>query len=283
MKKDKLRIAVTGADSFIGKKLCEVLENRGDKVFRYTLKDFDIRKKFEIKDRIDILYHLAALNSPYLSKINPIKTFEVNVLGTMNLLEAVRNSGVKKIIFTSSILIYKNLEKTKETDFTGYNLYPYGLEKLIGEEYIKIYSELYKIDYAILRISGVYGSGMCKNPIFDVINGFLKNNVKLYINKNSSYNFIHVDDVVNALVKSLDWKKTTLNVCSDKSIKIKDICIFFKKELKKNVNIEDTEFLVKIIGNNKKIKQKGWKEKYNLKKGLLETYKYFLKQNNYEK
>jgi len=274
------KILITGANGFIGKKLCETLENKGYKLIKCDLNNLDIRNKIEIPDGVDVIYHLAALNKPYLSKLDPAKTFEVNVLGTLNLLEAARKSNVRKIIFASSIFVYKKLTKTKETDIVAYNgLYPYGFEKIIAEKYLKIYSDLFGIDYAILRISGVYGPRMYKNPIFDIIQGFLNSNIQLYVNKNSVYNFIYVDDVAEALVGALDWEKCTLNVCSDENVKIIDIYNLLKKKLIKEIKIKDTDLLIKIIGNNEKIKKKGWEIKYPLKNGLSETYKYFSKKS----
>jgi len=279
IKKD-LTIGITGADGFIGKRLSQVLENRGYQLIKYDLDNLDIRNKVEISDKIDIIYHLASINKPYLSKINPAETFKVNVLGTLNLLEAVRNSNVKKIIYTSSILVYKDLTKTKETDLAGYNsIYPYGLEKLIGEEYIKMYSDLFGINYMIFRMSGVYGPGMYKNPIFDIIEGFLNNKIKLYVNRNSVYNFIYIDDVVDALINSLNWNNETLNLCSDEDIKLIDIYNLLSKRLNKEVRIEDADFLINFKGNNEKIKQKTWKIKYPLKQGLLKTYEQRMDQS----
>jgi len=273
---NNITIGITGADGFIGKKLSRVLEDRGLKLIKYDLNNFDIRNKINLSDEIDVLYHLAAINKPYFSKLNPAETFRTNVLGTFNLLEAVRKSNVKKIIFASSILVYKDLTKTKETDPVGYNgIYPYGLEKLIGEEYIKMYSDLLGIDYIIFRISGVYGPGMYKNPIFDIIQGLESNKIKLYINKNSVYNFIYIDDVVSALIKALDWKNDTINLCSDENLKIIDVCDFLKSKTNKKAEIEDSNLLIKILGNNDKIKKKGWKIKYPLKRGLLNTYERF--------
>lgn len=277
--RDIKKIGVTGADGFLGKKLCDILESKKYEVIKYNTDNLNIREKCKISEDIDVLYHLAAFNKPYFSKLEPIETFKTNALGTLNLLEAAKIARVKKIIFTSSILVYKNLNKTEETDFASYNgIYPYGFEKLIGEEYIKIYSKLFGIDYLILRISGVYGPGMCKNPIFDLIKGFLNSKVKLYINKNSTYNFIYIDDVVNALVGAINWKNETINVCSKENKKIIDIYNFLSKKLKIRPDIEDNDFQISILGNNKKIKSKGWKENYNLEKGILKTYNY-LKNN----
>lgn len=275
MKQKLFKIGITGSDGFIGKRLSEVLENKGYGLVKYDLSNLDIRNKVKISNEIDIIYHLAALNKPYLSKINPAETFEANVLGTLNLLEAVRNSNVKKIIYASSVLVYKDLTKTKETDSVGYNgIYPYGFEKFIGEEYIKMYSQLFGIDYLILRITGVYGPGMYKNPIFDLVQGFLNNNLKLYVNKDSVYNFIYIDDVVDALVAALDWKNDVFNVSSDENLKLLDIYALLRKKLKKDIDIKDTDWLIKIIGNNEKVKKKGWQPRYSLKEGLRETYNY---------
>ncbi|MFH1582607.1 MAG: SDR family oxidoreductase, partial [bacterium] len=191
-----MKIAITGARGFLGGKLCYSLKKRKHKLIKYDIDNLDLRKKIKLPKGIDVIYHLAALNKPYLSKTNPFESFKSNVIGTVNLLEAAREAKVKKIIFTSSVLIYKDLKKTKETDLVGNNgIYPYGFEKLIGEEYIKMYANLFGINYVIFRITGIYGPGMYKSPIFDVIQGFLNNDIKLYVNKNSIYNFIYIEDV----------------------------------------------------------------------------------------
>ncbi len=275
------KIAITGVGGFIGKKLCQTLENKKYELVKYDLNNLDIRNEIKIPNNIEIVYHLAALNKPYFSKQNPAETFRSNVLGTINLLEAIKNSNVKKIIYASSILVYRDLTRTKETDIVGYNgIYPYGFEKLIGEEYVKIYSDLCGIDYSILRMSGVYGPEMRKNPIFDIIQGFMGGNIQLYVNRDSIYNFIYIDDAVDALVKSLDWEKETVNVFSNENVKIIDIYNFLKEKLEKTAKIKDTESLIKIIGNNEKIKEKNWKIDYPLERGLLETYNYFLNNKN---
>jgi len=278
MKAKILKIGVTGADGFIGKRLCGALEDKKYKLVRYDANNLDLRNKVELSDELDVIYHLAALNKPYLSKLEPFETFKVNVLGTLNLLEAARKANIKKIIFTSSLSVYKDSTKTREIDAVGYNgLYPYGFEKVIGEEYLKIYSSLFGIDYVILRMAGVYGPGIYKNPIFDIIQGFLDDNIKLYVNRNSVYNFVYIDDIVDALIASLNWKKGVFNLCSDENIKLINIYDFFRKELKKEVEIKDTDLLINMIGNNKKTKKKGWRTKYSLKDGLLETYNYLSK------
>ncbi len=272
-------IAVTGADGFLGKKLCLRLEELGYEVLRLDLENFDVKNKIELPQNIDVIYHLAAINKPYLSKEAPLETFKTNVLGTLNLLEAVKNYGVKKIIFTSSVFVYKDLQKTKESDLVEYNgIYPYGLEKLVCEEYIKIYSGLCGFDYAILRITGVYGPGMYKNPIYDFIQGFLRGEINLYVNKKSVYNFVYIDDVVSGLIKALKWKNQILNLCSDKSVKLTEIYNLLSKMLKNKSEVSDTKNIIKIKGNNKKIKKMGWNPAYSLEKGLIKTYK-FLKDN----
>jgi nucleoside-diphosphate-sugar epimerase len=277
--KNKKIIAVTGSDGFLGEKICSKLEKLGYEVLRYDLNNFDIRNKIELPKNIEIIYHLAAINKPYFSKEAPLETFKTNVLGTLNLLEAVKNSSVKKIIFTSSVFVYKNMQKTKESDIAEYNgIYPYGLEKLVCEEYIKIYSDLCGFDYAILRITGVYGPGMYKNPIYDFIQGFLKGKINIYVNKNSIYNFIYIDDVVSGLVKALKWKNQIINLCSDKNVKLTEIYNLLSKILKNKLEISDTKNIIKIKGNNKKIKKMGWKPAYSLERGLIKTYK-FLKDN----
>jgi len=273
-----MKIAITGAKGFIGKKICCALEKMGHEVLKFDLDNLDIRKEISLPQGIDVVYHLAAINKTYLSKKNPAETFKTNIFGTVNLLDAAKRAGVKKFIFTSSILAYKDLLKTKEDNPVGYSRNPYGFEKFVSEEYVKMYSELFGIEYVILRLSGVYGPGMYKNPVFDVMQGFLfQEKSKIFVNKNSIYNFIYIDDVVSALQKSLNFKNKIFNVASDKNIRIKDVYNLLKGKTGKDPGLDDLGDNIKILGNNKKLKRTGWSEKYPFEKGLLKTYNYFLK------
>jgi nucleoside-diphosphate-sugar epimerase len=103
---------------------------------------------------------------------------------------------------------------------------------------------------------------------------FLRNSIQLYVNKNSIYNFVYIDDVVDALRDSLSWEKDVFNVASDENVKIIDIYDFLSKKIGKEVSIKDTNTLINIIGNNEKIKKKGWQERHALKDGVWQSYNY---------
>ncbi|MBL7151980.1 MAG: NAD(P)-dependent oxidoreductase, partial [Candidatus Omnitrophica bacterium] len=170
-----MKIAVTGATGFLGEHLCLKLRQLGHELFEYNSKNLDLSKPITLPNSIDVLYHLAANARVQWAKKDPFADFKINALGTLNVLESVRKSSIKKIIYVSSCLVYKELIDSNEKDAVGTNEIsgPYGISKLVGEYYIKEYAKIYGIDYVILRPTGFYGPGMKKNAIFDIIEGIL--------------------------------------------------------------------------------------------------------------
>ena len=123
-------ILITGSDGFVGKNLVKKLKERGIK---------------PIKFKGDIV-HLAALTSLPESIKSPLDYFLVNELGTIGVLEYARLNRIKRVIFTSSIAADKPDN-------------PYGLSKLLAEEWCRLYSKLYGIETIILRPYNIYGKG----------------------------------------------------------------------------------------------------------------------------
>lgn len=235
------------------------MRDAGFNVIEYNSNNFNLTGEISIPKEVETVFHLAALNRVFMSQRFPKKTFWVNAYGTLNLLEAIKESNVKKIIFTSTILVYKDLKKTHETDDVGSLKYPYGIEKQMCEEYIRYYSNVYGLKYVIHRISSIYGPGMVKGPLYDIINSMDQPEIRLWVNRKSSYNFIHVEDVVNALVESLNWENDTFNLCSDEHMSLEEICQFL---FGKGKIIRDTPETVEIRGYPNKIKTQGWKPRH---------------------
>jgi len=273
-----MKIAVTGATGFLGRYLCFRLRKLGYELFEYDSKNLDVTHPVTLPDSIDVLYHLAGNAKVYLAKKEPFADFKVNALGTLNILEASRASGIKKIIYTSSDLVYKNLDFCRESDAVGANEIggPYGFSKLVGEYYVQYYAEIYSLDYVILRPSSYYGPGMKKNSVVDIINGFLnENKVDLFHHIDSQIGFIYIEDVVEALVMSLDWKNEIVNVNTGESVSLGMLYNMVKQIIGYEVPLAYKDELIRISVDNSKLRKLGWCQKYSLEEGLKKTIESF--------
>ena len=165
-----MNIAITGGAGLIGTELCKifnqkhnvtVLDFKEPRISEINFIKIDIENTQEIIDstkEIDVIIHLAAALGVIETEKNPVRTLDVNAIGTKNVLEACKINNIKKIIFSSSSEIYGEPEKIpiKETDRIT-PITTYGISKLMAEEYIKSYSRAYGIRYTIFRLFNVYG------------------------------------------------------------------------------------------------------------------------------
>jgi len=141
---------------------------RGD-IRNYTL----VR---EVSQGCDFILHQAALPSVPRSIKDPISTNEVNVLGTLNVLEAARDAQVKRVVYASSSSVYGNSEMMPKHEEMPVNpLSPYALSKYAGEKYCQIYHSLYGMETVALRYFNVFGPNQDPNSEYSaVIPKFIK-------------------------------------------------------------------------------------------------------------
>jgi len=217
---------VTGGAGFIGSNLTRDLLEQGYSVRvlddfstgrEENLKDIsahieiirgDIRDPDEVKKavkKIDCVFHQAALPSVQRSVLDPAATHEVNARGTLNVLLAARDGGVKKVIFASSSSVYGDSETLpKSEEFTPAPLSPYAATKLMGENYCKIFYNLYGLKTVALRYFNVFGprqdpgseySAVIPNFIFALLR---KKNPVIYGDGEQSRDFTYISNVTNA-------------------------------------------------------------------------------------
>ncbi len=235
-------IIVTGGAGFIGSNLVDKLLERG---YLVTIIDNLSSGKTENIDRraihinldialcnmeilIDIfknhefVFHLAAKTSVQESIEHPALYNDVNVKGTLNVLEASRLSGtIKRVIFSSSSAIYgNNTTMPLKEEFNPSPISPYAMNKLIGEQYCKLYSQLYNLDTVCLRYFNVYGhrqpinnSAYCN--VIEKFKTLTKENRKLTINNDGEQtrDFVHVRDVVNANMMVMEYPHNLNGSC----------------------------------------------------------------------
>src|SRR3989344_2065586 len=219
---------VTGGAGFIGSHLVDrlvadnheviVVDNLllGKREFvnhKATLHEIDIRdyeKMRPLFKDIDGVFHLAADPRLPVSIEDPISTHAINVTGTLNVLLAAKESGVKKIVFSSSCAVYGEQPLPIKEDFTPQPLSPYGLHKLMGEEYCRLFYKLYNLKSACLRYFNVFGPRKLATGSYPmVIPVFMSQKQKgepmtVVGTGEQTRDYVYVSDVVEANIKALD-------------------------------------------------------------------------------
>ncbi|MCK6691293.1 MAG: GDP-mannose 4,6-dehydratase [Thermoanaerobaculia bacterium] len=184
-----MTVLVTGAAGFIGSHLCETLVNDGHRVIgldnfdpfypsavkwgniqralnhqAFKLEEGDIRnrqllRRIFTQQPVDVVIHLAAKAGVRPSILQPSEYFDVNVHGTLQILESMAEARVKRLLFASSSSVYGNQAKTpfSETDDVSHPISPYAASKRSGELLAHTYHHLYGMDVACLRLFTVYG------------------------------------------------------------------------------------------------------------------------------
>jgi UDP-glucose 4-epimerase len=258
-----MKILVTGGAGFIGKHLVKYLLDKGntitifdnfsnseEKSLEYYIKsgvkivNGDIRKFDEILKETedqDVLIHLAAKISVSQSILNPSETFEVNVDGTKNVLEACKKNYVKKIIIASSAAVYgegssgmKLIESAKTNPIS-----PYGKSKLKMEQEIEKNN---KIDCVILRFFNIFGIG--QTPEYaGVITKFIEmissnKPLEIFGDGMQTRDFVSINDVVESIYDAIkNGKNGTYNIASGKAITINELAEFMISLSKKDLEI----------------------------------------------
>ncbi len=186
-----LRFLVTGGAGFIGSNIVEALLAQGHAVrvldnfstgkrdnLTPFLKDLeliegDIRSYHIVQQAVrgvQVVLHQAALPSVPRSISDPITTNEVNVGGTLNILEAARESGVEKVVYASSSSVYgDNPELPKHEGMTPNPLSPYAVSKLAGENYCRVFSRIYGLKTVALRYFNVFGPRQDPNSQYSAV------------------------------------------------------------------------------------------------------------------
>ena len=255
---EEKKLLVTGGAGFIGFHLCKKLLDSTPHLTIYdnlssgkteNVKDLkkaifikgdilDLRKLFSLK-KMDTIFHLAAQVVVPYSMDNPIEDFETNAHGTLNVLEKARKDDAR-LVFASSAAVYGNPTKLPTPEEYGHHPFSfYGLSKVVCEDYCDMYAKKYGLKITILRFANVYGP-RCHGVINDFFDKIQKNPSRLEIigTGQQARDFVHVNDVVNALLLSSVRENAvgqTLNIGFGKTTKIIDLA----KMILKIMNLSD--------------------------------------------
>jgi UDP-glucose 4-epimerase len=291
------KVAVIGGAGFIGSNIVNTLVSRGIDVsvidnlstgLEENINSKAIFHKLDIstahqKELIgaitdcEVVFHTAALARVQPSIENPVEFDKVNTNGTVNLLKACVESGVKRVVYSASSSCYGNAEifPTPESHPTN-PLSPYGLQKYIGEQYCKMFSQVYGIDTVSLRYFNVYGENMTMEGAYKLAISIFANQHKQGLpltitnDGNQRRDFTYVGDVVDANIlaatNTSDLKGESFNIGNGDNYSINEVADIFggKKDYFKKV-LEPFETLA---DNSKAKRVLGWNPKGDLKKWL---------------
>ncbi len=209
------------------KNIKHVIKNKKIKFYKADINNFKkIQKYFK---KVDVVVHLAAMSDIVPSIVEPFNYLNTNIIGTLNVLEAMRKSGVKKIVYAASSSCY-GLTKTyptREIDKID-TRYPYSFSKYTGENLIKHWSKVYNINFISLRLFNVYGLRSRTHGAYGAALGvFLRqklSNKALTIvgDGKQKRDFVNAKDVAIAFNKAIFIKKKNivLNIGSSNPISV---------------------------------------------------------------
>ena len=244
-------VLVTGGAGFIGSHLVDGLLERGLNVRtidnfatgqrenlnpRAQLVEADIRDLESIRgafEDVDTVFHTAALPRVPLSIEKPIETHTVNALGTLNVLMAAREAGVRRFVYSGSSSVYGNQPTLPlREEMKPGPLNPYALQKLIGEQYCGLFRKLYGMETLTLRYFNVFGPRMTTAGAYvTVIGVFLRlrkedRPLTIHGDGTQSRDFTHVSDVVRANLLAMNCEIAdgrALNIGPGKAVSINRI------------------------------------------------------------
>ncbi|MDD2681000.1 MAG: NAD-dependent epimerase/dehydratase family protein [Patescibacteria group bacterium] len=304
------KILVTGGAGFIGSTLVDALLANGHAVtvldnlvsgrrdyinqaadfWELDILDESLTERF-LESKFDFVYHLAAQIDVRISVEDPVFDNRINVLGGLNILEASRKSGVKKVIMASTGgAIYGDTDiiPTPETAPT-YPLSPYGINKLTLEKHLNYYYQVYGLNYSVLRFSNVYGPRQYKGGEAGVIAIFteaLANNKSclIYGDGKQTRDYVYVDDVVSALIKAMTVEaQQEINISTANEVDIWEMISMIEKAAQKKLEVKLAptragEQKRSCLSNSRAQEILGWQPQINFTEGIARTYKWVAEQ-----
>ena len=252
------QVLVTGGAGFIGSHLVDALIGRGVAVrvidnFATGRREFlnlgaelieaDIRQPESIEsafDDIDCVFHVAALPRVMLSIDRPVETHLTNVVGTLNVLNAARARGVRRVIYSGSSSVYGDQATLPMVEtMTPNPLNPYALQKSVGEQYCRMFYRLHGLETLTLRYFNVYGPRMALEGAYaTVMSAFIRARregrpLTIYGDGEQTRDFTHASDVVRANLAALAAPVAdgrALNVGRGRSITVNQVAEIFGGE-----------------------------------------------------
>lgn len=259
-----MKILILGSEGFVGNNLSYGLSKThqvfaADQVENNTKQNytkFDITNLDSVKkavNNVDVVINLVA-HSLVSSLDSIITNAQVNIIGLLNVLEACRANNIKKIIFTSaSSLIGEPQTCQVSEQHAAKPKTAYGITKLISEHYIRLYHELYGLNYVVFRFFNIYGPHQ-KNGLIPSLYSRLINNepITVFGKGDQIRDYVYIEDIIPFFEKSISSNTAdnlVINMGTGKRASIKDVIQILSKITGKNPIIENKPERPGEIGN----------------------------------
>lgn len=302
-----MKILVTGGAGFIGSHITDALVHQGHQVHVIDnmsggyaenvnkaavlhvgdIMDPDVEKLWK-KEQFEVLFHLAAQMDVRKSVANPVMDAQINVLGTLNLLESGRKNGLKKVIFSSTggAIYGEPVYVPQDEQHINKPESPYGITKLVCEHYLRFYGNTYGMNWVALRYANVYGPRQNAHGEAGVVAIFTEKMLKnepcyIYGDGLQTRDFVYVKDVVQANMRALDHPKNGLyNIGTGQETDLITLFRYIKSLSKSTIEEQHAEAKVgeqrrSVLDTTLVEKEMQWKCNYDLKVGLAETVGWF--------
>jgi UDP-glucose 4-epimerase len=302
-----MKMLITGGAGFIGSHLCEryvkdghtvlcldnflsgdlmnirhLLDFRNFKLIKGDIRDFDLLEK--IMPDVDVVFHLAAQIHVDRSYIEPKLTYEINVMGTQNILEVARMYDTKRVIYASTSEVYGSAQYAPIDENHPLNApHPYGASKIAADRMCYSYVQTYGMDIAILRLFNIFGSRQRDVGYGGVISIFTRrvlNDVPpiIYGDGLQTRDYTYIEDATRAYDLALNHKELMIepiNFGSGRELTILDLANMIVDLCGKKGNIKPIHIkprigeVKRLIADATRAKELlGWQPKYDFKKGL---------------
>ena len=307
-----MKVLVTGGAGFIGSHLVRqlleaehavtVLDNVSTGTWQHLpqgkdtctcwemdIRDKAVREKIE-QAKFDVIVHLAAQTMVDVSIKDPEFDASENVMGTVNILEAARHSGVKRIIFASTAASYGDVTEDRLPIREEETLAPmsfYGLTKVTVEKYLKLYHDLYGLDYVALRFANVYGERQGDTGEGGVISIFAKRIAKeqgitVFGDGRQTRDFIYAGDIAAGIIAAMTTEKVNAvyNLSNQTETSLLELIELMAEAVGKEVEPEfaaprEGDINRSMLCNEAAVRNLNWQPQMDLAEGLARTINYF--------
>lgn len=302
-----MKVLVTGGAGFIGSNIVlRLLEmgystvvmdnlstgkkeyvNPEAKFYQMDISSPEVEEVFR-EEKITHIVHHAAQIDVQRSIQDPLFDIKNNIIGIVNLLECSKKYNIKKIIYASSAAVYGEPDYLPiDEEHPIKAMSPYGISKYTPEHYIRVYNELYNIDYTIFRYANVYGPRQDPKGEGGVISIFIDKMLAgkapiIYGDGEQTRDFIYVADVVKANIMALTaGSGKTLNISCNTQVSINILHEIINDILGTKIGVvyqEERKGDIKhsCLDNSNAKKYLNWQPSYNLREGLRNTIEYYL-------
>ena len=236
-----MRAVVTGGAGFIGSHVVDALLARGDEVTviddlstgrrefvneAASLVEHDLTEPFEVD--AEVVYHLAAQADVGTSMERPAFDAAVNVVGTVNTLEAARAAGARLVFSSTGGAIYGEVERPAAEDATPRPVSAYGIAKLAAETYVAGWNRIHGSGHVVLRFANVYGPRQSAELEGGVVSIFMERLARreetlVFGDGEQSRDFIYVGDVVAAVLAAAETDGGTFNIGTGTETTVNDL------------------------------------------------------------